>query len=112
MPAIGKLKLHNTGWFVARLGASWIDANTPHTVDEGTGDIDKGQTRTLDPGDVGCREGDKVWAYVLVKAGDSKEGSAQDGLTYDAGNANVGKYLIHGTTHDTHLKFEGVESSE
>jgi hypothetical protein len=113
MPAVGSLKLHNTGAFVAKLGAQWIDPNG-HTGEftEGVDDIDEGMSRSLDPGTVGCPRGSAVWAYGRVVAGDDRHGSSQDGLIYEPGDPHVGEYHIHGTVRDTHMHFEGVEPPE
>jgi hypothetical protein len=113
MPVVGSISLHNTGAFVAKLQCRWIDPNGKEgTGDPGNGAIDTGQTGSIDPGEFGCPNGSTVWAYADVVWGDDKQGSASDGLIFEVGDPHVAEYHIHGTTHDDHMSFDGVEPPE
>jgi hypothetical protein len=113
MAVIGTLKLHNTGAFVARLGAEWKDQSGKeggfYDPEE---DIREGHYGSLDPGNYGCPEGAAVWAYGEVVWGKSRHGSEEDGLIYNKGDQQVGEYHIHGSTQDSHMSFEGVQRPE
>jgi hypothetical protein len=111
MPVVGELSLHNTGAFVAKLGAKWI---TPEDT-EGSADmdgIDEGQSGTFDPGSQGCPAGSQVWPWVDVVWGNNLEGSVNDGLIYEPGDQHTAEYHSHGTTLDDHLGFDGINPPE
>ncbi|MEA2844658.1 MAG: hypothetical protein QOJ69_2329 [Actinomycetota bacterium] len=110
MAVVGTIKLTNNGHFVARLGLRWIDpnGNAGSCPPDGQGDIDEGQSGSIDPGSVGCPESSQVWPWVDVVWGDDKSGSEADGLVFQSGIAYAAEYTISGTTLDDHLSFEGV----
>jgi hypothetical protein len=112
VPVIGQLQLHNSGGYVARLGAKWIQPDGSYGSGGFDDDTDVGETGTIDPGDYGCPPGAPVWAAVYVVWGDDKQGSAQDGLIFEPGDEHVGKYSMKGTTLDDPFKFDGVEPPE
>lgn len=112
MPAVGRLKLHNTGAFTARLGARWVEPDGREGHAESGTETDEGQTHSIDPGDYGCPVGASVWAYVDVVWGRDKQGSAKDGFVYARGDEHAGLYHSYGTTLDSHLRFDGVEPAE
>jgi hypothetical protein len=114
MPVVGQLKLHNTGAFVARLGARWITpGGEEDSIDPGgMGDVDAGQTGSLDPGEGGCEPGSRVWPWIDVVWGDNLEGSVNEGLIYQPGDPHAALYHSHGTTLDDHLGFDGIDPPE
>ncbi|HEY0604321.1 MAG TPA: hypothetical protein VGD58_15480 [Herpetosiphonaceae bacterium] len=98
---IGKMSLKNQGGFVARIMFSYLLENGEKRLSEHTGDITLGQTKTVDPGDLGVPDGSVVWMYVFVVWG--RDNEAKRAFLYEKGNPNTAHYSISGTTLDNEL---------
>jgi len=93
---IGKMSLKNGGGFVARVQFSYMDDNGEKKLTGQTGDVPLGQTKTVDPGEMGVPSGSMVYLHVFVVWGTDNE--ARRAFTYEKGNVSTANYSITGTT--------------
>jgi hypothetical protein len=98
---IGKMSLKNSGGFVARVQFSYMDdSGEKHLTNQG-GDVDLGQTTTVDPADLSVPDGSLVYMHVFVVWGTDNE--ARRAFVYEKGNTSVANYNISGTTLNNDL---------
>jgi hypothetical protein len=107
---IGKMSLKNQGGFVVRLAFSYFDENGYQKISNHTGDIDLGQTKTANPGDLGVPDGTTIWMYAFVVWGQNN--GASQAFIYESGNAETADYVISGTTLNNSLALIGINESE
>ena len=98
---IGKISLKNSGGFVARIQISFIDDNGEKQLTGQSGDIPLGQTKTVDPGDMGVPDGSMVYMHAFVVWGTDNEARRQ--FVYEKGNTSCANYVITGTTLNNDL---------
>lgn len=98
---IGKMSLKNSGGFVARVQFSYLDDNGEKKLTGQTGDIPLGQTKTVDPADLGVPDGSMVYMHVFVVWGTDNE--ARRAFQYEKGNVATAHYNISGTTLNNDL---------
>jgi hypothetical protein len=104
METVGKVTLHQEGWFVAKLQFAYRAGNTWKHVD-GSGNIPIAQKATLDPGDYGVPKGAEFSPYVFVVWGNDQR--AHEVFQYEKGNSFTAEYTIRGRTLDNSLEYEG-----
>lgn len=94
---IGKMSLKNSGGFVTRIMFTYLDDDGEKKVtSDGSGDILLGQTKTVDPGDVGVPDDAVTALYAFVVWGTDNE--AKRSFIYEKGNPATANYNISGTT--------------
>src|SRR4051812_15504270 len=98
---IGKMSLKNGGGFVARIQFSYLDDEGEKKLTGQTGDVPLGQTKTVDPAELGVPEGSMVYMHAFVVWGTDNE--ARRAFTYEKGNVNIAHYVITGTTLNNDL---------
>lgn len=103
---IGKMSLKNSGGFVARIQFSYLDENGEKKLTGQSGDVLLGQTKTLDPGEMGVPDGSMTYMYVSVVWG--RDNEATRAFLYQKGNVSVANYLISGTTLNNDLGLIGI----
>lgn len=103
---IGKISLQNQGGFISKI-VLWYtdqDGQERHTK-KLTGNIDLGNSATIDPGDpklkTNITDGTIIRMYAYVMAGN--DNSAPQSFKYSKGNDNIAKYVIAGTTLNNFL---------
>jgi hypothetical protein len=99
---IGKMTLHQDGWFVAKLQFVYADGDRMIHLD-GSNGIPIGQSVTLDPGKYGVPANAPVSIYVFVVWGSDNQG--HEIFTYVPGSPNTADYTINGTTLSNTLKY-------
>lgn len=106
MPAIGRMSLHNEGGFVARIQISYVDDDGNGGITKQSGDVPLGQTKTVDPGELGVPDGAIVYMHAFVVAG--RDNQARRAFIYSKGNTAVASYVISGTTLSNKLGLVNV----
>jgi hypothetical protein len=101
MQEVGKMSLKNSGGFVARVQYSYMDDSGEKKLTGQTGDIPLGQTRTVDPGELGVPNGSMLYMHVFVVWGTDNE--ARRAFIYKKGNVSCANYNISGTTLNNDL---------
>jgi hypothetical protein len=105
METIGKIRLHQSAWVVAKLQCVYKNGETWEHVD-GSGGIPIRQSTTIDPGDHDVPTGSEISPYVFVVWGNDKH--ANEIYQYEKGNSRVADYTLTGTTLDSSLAFNGI----
>src|SRR4051794_30824030 len=96
MKQIGKFSLHNGGGFVARGEVAYLNDDGEKQLSGNAGDILLGQTKDIDPGQLGVPDGAIVSLYVFVVWG--TDNGARQAFIYKSGSPGAGKFTISGTT--------------
>jgi hypothetical protein len=107
MTKIGKFTLHNGGGFVARGEVSYLDDNGEKHLSGNAGDILLGQTKDINPGDLGVPDGSIISLYVFVVWGTDNE--ARQSFIFEKGGRKVANYTITGTTLSNTLGLISVD---
>lgn len=105
METVGKVTLHQEGWFAAKLQFVYKKGNEWVHVD-GSGSLAIKQSVTMDPGACGVPDGAEFSVYVFVVWGSDNQG--HEVFTYQSGNTRTAEYTISGTTLSNSLAFEGI----
>jgi hypothetical protein len=93
---ISKFTLKNDGGYVARGQVSYMDEDGNKVLSSSTGDILLGQTKEINPGELGVPRGSQISLYVFVVWG--KDHEAPQTYIYDPDSPRVAKYVSAGTT--------------
>ncbi len=93
---IGKMSLKNSGGFVTRVQFSYLDDNGEKHLTGQSGDIPLGQTKTVDPAELGVPSDSTVYMHAFVVWGTDNE--ARRAFVYEQGNTTTAHYNISGTT--------------
>lgn len=101
MQKIGKMELKNSGGFVARVQFSYLDENGDKKLTSQSGDVLLGQSKTVDPQELGVPDGSMVYMHVFVVWGTDNEARRQ--FLYEKGNQTIARYNISGTTLNNDL---------
>jgi hypothetical protein len=104
---IGKFTLHNGGGFVARGEVAYLDDNGEKHLSGNTGDILLGQTKDVNPGDLGVPEGSIISLYVFVVWGTDNE--ARQSFIFQKDSRTTANYTITGTTLSNTLGLISVD---
>jgi hypothetical protein len=96
MQKIGKFSLKNGGGFVARIQISYMDDDGNKQLSGQSGDVPLGQTKTVDPSELGVPNGSMVYMHVFVVWGTDNE--AKRAFAYEKSNPATAAYVITGTT--------------
>jgi hypothetical protein len=107
MTKIGKFSLHNGGGFVARGEVAYLDDNGEKHLSGNTGDILLGQTKDVNPDQLGVPDGSIISLYVFVVWGTDNE--ARQSFIYQKGSNVTAKYTITGTTLNNTLGLISVD---
>jgi hypothetical protein len=98
---IGKMSLKNSGGFVARIQFSYLDDNGEKKLTGQTSDIPLGQSKTVDPAELGVPPDSMTYMHVFVVWGTDNE--ARRAFVYKKGNVSCANYNISGTTLNNDL---------
>ena len=110
MLTIGGFKLRNNGGFVCAGKVQYIDGNGDvHEFGE-YHSIAIGKGETLNPADKGIVSGALIQIYIDVKAGDHRTGGKY--FLYDSSSTQYAEYDITGSTHKSHVHFDGIKTPE
>jgi hypothetical protein len=101
IPKVGKFSLHNGGGFVCRIMFNYMDDSGHSNTTGQSGDILLGQTKVVDPAELGVPNGSIVTLKAFVVWGTNN--TAQQSFVYEKGNPAIAKYTITGTTLDNTL---------
>lgn len=111
MERIGKIRLENQGAFDVRISCKFKYGNGTHDgVDYPTVAYPTGKSHTADIGDdLGVKaDGVEVWLNAVVIFG-KEHAAKKERFIYQKGSQATAKYVITGTTLDSHLHYEGIE---
>ncbi|MFL5283021.1 MAG: hypothetical protein ACJ8AW_19010 [Rhodopila sp.] len=107
MSKIGKFTLHNGGGFVTRGEVAYMDDNGEKHLSGNSGDILLGQTKDVNPNQLGVPDGSIVSLYAFVVWGTDNE--ARQSFILESGSQKVANYTITGTTLSNTLGLISVE---
>ena len=106
MQTIGKMSLKCSGGFVAKIQFVYIDDDGERKTTGKSGDIPLGQTKTVDPGDMGVPDGSLVYLKAFVVWG--KDNNASRAFLYKKNDPGIANYNISGTTLNNDLGLTSV----
>jgi hypothetical protein len=108
---VSKLKLKNSSWTVCSLECYYKESPTGKAIRVGkTGNIAKGQSKSLALNELDIKDGVWVTAYSNVKAG--KDSHGEDWVVYDKNSNSKAVYQLSGTTLSNSTKYEGVQEED
>ncbi|SCL68637.1 hypothetical protein GA0070606_4834 [Micromonospora citrea] len=106
MENVGKIRLHQNAWVVAKLQFTYLDGGKMiHT--DGSPGVALGNSVTLDPSEFGVPEGASVSAYIFVVWGNDNHG--KEIFTMVHGSPNIADYTLEGTTLGNTLTYNGMK---
>lgn len=103
---IGRISLKNSGGFVCKIQLRYMDSELNTKYSGQTGDITLGFTKEIDPAELGVPNGSNIWLKAIVRLG--RDNETDKGFKYVAGNTNVARFNISGTTLSNDLGFQGI----